>query len=111
MIPSLKTIAQAFPHPCKGDLRIARRVGIAMQTLKPDDAMDEVNKALEGHGVERIPFDDESDSWQRGTLSTYVNMGDTYDPTIIWDAHKGRFLVTSWGDFVEWSERKGRAIQ
>lgn len=31
----------------------------------------------------------------------YVNMGDTYDCTLVYDHKKGRFYVTSWGDIVE----------
>jgi hypothetical protein len=81
-----------------------------MRDLKPDDAMGAINKALEGHGVEAIPFDDEADCFRCGSLSTYINMGDAYGTTIVWDAHKRRFIVTSWGDFVEWSEKQGRMV-
>jgi hypothetical protein len=37
----------------------------------------------------------------------YVNMGDTYDTTLIFDHRKGRFIVSSWGDIVE-RDRTGR---
>jgi hypothetical protein len=51
------------------------------------------DQILDGNGVEAIPG-------VGGGLS-YVNMGDTYDTTLIYDHGKGRFLVTSWGDIVE----------
>lgn len=31
----------------------------------------------------------------------YVNLGDTYDCTLVYDHAKARFYVTSWGDIVE----------
>jgi hypothetical protein len=32
---------------------------------------------------------------------SYVNMGDTYDTTLLYDHKTGRFSVGSWGDIVE----------
>jgi hypothetical protein len=31
----------------------------------------------------------------------FVNMGDTYDTTLIYDFSTGRFYVGAWGDWVE----------
>jgi len=31
----------------------------------------------------------------------YVNTGDTYTPTLMFDYEKSRFLLGSWGDLVE----------
>jgi hypothetical protein len=31
----------------------------------------------------------------------YVNMGDPYDTTLIYDLSTGRFYVGAWGDWVE----------
>ena len=35
------------------------------------------------------------------THALYVNTGDTYSATLLYDCHKERFYVTSWGDYVE----------
>lgn len=32
---------------------------------------------------------------------TYLNTGDSYEPTILFDSDKERFFVASWGDIVE----------
>ena len=65
-------------------------------------ALDEV---LEGYGVEGIDpstaevgEDDvpEIDDW-----ISYVNFGDTYDTTIIYDHDSRLFYCASWGDFLE----------
>lgn len=48
-------------------------------------------------GVEGIQFND-------GSWITYLNTGDTYSATLIY--YKGKYIVTSWGDLVEYLERK-----
>lgn len=70
-------------------------------------AMEEANSILDGHGVERLDVE----TRRAGTLSAeYVNMGDTYVTTLIYDHHADRFRITSWGDMVEmWERRYGRA--
>ena len=52
---------------------------------------------MDGHGVERIPG-------RPGLM--YVNMGDTYDTTLIYDYKTDRFVVSSWGDIVERQPRR-----
>jgi hypothetical protein len=37
-------------------------------------------------------------------VALYVNMGDTYVPTLIYDVKKQKFIVASWGD---WYEKSG----
>lgn len=73
--------------------------------------MDAINDLIGGHGVEAIRGD-----WKNGywcdIVATFINIGDTYDPTIIhvrgesaWD-DAGRFTITSVGDFVERNSRR-----
>ena len=55
---------------------------------------------LDGFGVEYLVPDD-------GTQPiAYVNMGDTYNTTIMFDHEKNRFLLGSWGDVVEAQPRR-----
>lgn len=58
---------------------------------------------LGGFGVEGFTlkeYDDPNES------INYINMGDTYDWTLMFDSRTDRFLVGSWGDLVESLERK-----
>lgn len=60
-----------------------------------------LNEILEGHGVEAVirsgnPPDAE-----------YVNMGDTYATTLIWDCKTKSFRLQSLGDWIEAAERRG----
>lgn len=56
-------------------------------------ALEWANHVLAGHGVEYIRD-------KRGGIS-YVNMGDSYAPTVIYDHSARRFRFTSIGDLIE----------
>ena len=60
-----------------------------------------------------------ADSWDEGSFGVesietehgelkalYLNTGDTYSPTILWDESSGHFYLTTWGDWLEDTERK-----
>ena len=55
------------------------------------------DRMMSGNGVERI-------SGRPGLM--FVNMGDTYDTTLIYDYKTNRFVVSSWGDIVERQPRR-----
>ena len=67
-----------------------------------DKAMEEANEILGGHGVEAVPGEgaDNGKYW-RDTIALYVNLGDTYDTTVMYDTETEEFFVGSWGDFLE----------
>jgi hypothetical protein len=64
-------------------------------------AMDEI---LDGHGTEAI-FGDDDPAWPD---MEYVNMGDTYLMTILYDYTKSKFYAMPWGEWVEQAEAEGR---
>lgn len=68
--------------------------------------MADIDRLIEGHGVEAIFFlkGEGMRNYSSGDdelLSLYVNTGDTYTPTVLWDARKDRVVLTTFGDFVE----------
>lgn len=65
------------------------------------NALDEI---MVGFGVEAIRSGPSSDD---KIIATYVNMGDTYNTTIVYNYDTDQFEITSWGDWVEWAEKKG----
>ena len=73
-----------------------------------EDALQLTDDLLHGHGVERVAL-----RTQRGPhvlTFDYVNFGDTYVATLLYDYNAHRFRVTSWGDLVEtWERRWGQA--
>ena len=58
-----------------------------------------VDELMDGNGVEYI--DSHADTMRSQDGLSYVNMGDTYDSTLLYDHKTGRFSVGSWGDIVE----------
>lgn len=73
-----------------------------------DQALELADKLLSGHGVEPIRGDYQVDRYYYDVVALYVNMGDTYNTTLLYETENERFLVTSWGDWVEKNERKYR---
>ncbi len=70
---------------------------------KPNDTeliMSALDEVLGGFGVECIRENcDDSPS------ADYINMGDTYNATVIYCYVRDRFIVGCWGDYIEWIER------
>ncbi len=85
----------------------AAREDRAEPEVAVDDALEVANKILKGHGIEAIRSGQYLvDHYFRDIVALYVNMGDTYETTLLYETDKDRFLVTSWGDWVERNERK-----
>lgn len=59
-----------------------------------------LNQVLGTHGVEAIEGR-YVDRYHYNIQAVYCNAGDTYDVTILLDHENDRFIVTSWGDWVE----------
>lgn len=73
--------------------RVAREQGISA-------AMELANEMLQGHGVECIWG--YADGFREAPDIEYVNLGDPYIPTVIYDRVAKRFLWGEcWGNIVE----------
>lgn len=57
---------------------------------RPWKKLERADELLEGHGVESF-----------GGRYSYINFGDTYDPTILYDEDEDKFFVSTWGDVEE----------
>ena len=62
-----------------------------------------ISDIIDGFGVEYVPS--KLDTYSRAVGLEYVNMGDTYRPTIIYDRMTKRFTCESWGGIVETQPR------
>ena len=93
-------------------LAACRKALAKTREIPENDRLDAINASLRMHGIEAIRGE-----WQNGywcdIVAAYCNTGDSYGLTVMqvrpensWRA--SRFIVTSWGDFVERnSERLG----
>lgn len=70
--------------------------------------LDKANELMEGSGVEAIQNEKFWSRYYTNINLLYVNTGDTYYPTLVYDTHRQRFQVISWGDWIEIAERNGR---
>jgi hypothetical protein len=62
---------------------------------RPTHTMDCIDKIMDGNGVEDQP----AGSNQKSPAFLYVNMGDTYDTTVLWVG--GNFVISNAGYFYE----------
>lgn len=60
--------------------------------------MTALNEILTGHGIETIKL---TENWASPPDYEYINQGDQYTPTIMYDCQTGDFFVSSWEDVFE----------
>ena len=114
-LPSIKTLESAFPGKGRGLRKLlesaaaVKRHPAAIRLREDclhapslhDLRLHALNGEAETFGVEYIAHRD--DGWrvddQYGI--EYLNTGDTYTATLLFDHHKQTWRVCSWGDIVE----------
>jgi hypothetical protein len=58
-----------------------------------------INVILKGYGVEGVPYDE--DAIHDGSFIDYVNFGDTYAITVLFNPKTGKFEIGNWGSLYE----------
>ncbi len=58
-----------------------------------------LSEACVTHGVEGVPY--EENAMRDGEFIEYVNMGDTYAATVLYNPGSGHYELSSWGDAYE----------
>lgn len=101
--PSVKTLSQI----------VSRTEAVALRDLMESSSVEHVlrsaSKMMDGFGVEYIRSS--KDTMRTPDGLDFVNMGDTYDLTLVYDHNKGKYVVTSWGDIVEADMRLPKSRQ
>lgn len=67
--------------------------------------LDRWNTARGNYGTEVIRCERQVEYYRDVNL-LYVNVGDPYRATLLFDTYEGKFYVGGWGDWVEAMERK-----
>lgn len=85
--------------------KAAHELGITPKyNSRVQNILEIANKLMNEFGVEYIAHREDS---HRGAFGLeYVNTGDTYKTTLIYNLESGRFLISSWGDIVERNQKK-----
>lgn len=77
---------------------------IAQCFNKPDyyhKLLTALNEVTEGHGVESFTLTKEGEK----IVVEYINQGDTYVPTILFEVKTKKLMICSYGDYIESFER------
>lgn len=85
---------------------LAKKIKDARSHEEVDAVLDEANKLLDAYGIEAIECNRQVDRYYFDINLLYVNTGDTYNTTLMYDTYEGRFYVTTMGDWVERAERR-----
>lgn len=86
----------------KIDLAHAQLIKMACNHGKPQTALKLANEAMNGHGVESLYPD--------VPYIYYVNMGDTYSRTLVYNSKNEYMWIGSWGDWYERSREYARHV-
>jgi len=81
--------------------------------LTVDEIMDVANLYMDQCGVEALK-DERAwiNHYYGNIIALYVNTGETYDMTLLYDTENQEFLLTSWGDFYEnWESENRESIE
>ena len=93
-IPTVASLAR-IKGASKDRAKVVRAAleAAAKTTSRGSVLLDTADRLIGGHGVENLYPD-------HGNIY-YVNLGDPYDTTLMYDSRKGRLYVGAWGDYVE----------
>jgi hypothetical protein len=91
--PSVKTLSHIVT-PAE-----AKKLRDMMETSSARSVLRAASRMMDGFDVEYIASSSDTSRNREGL--SYVNMGDSYMTTLIYDHGKGRYIVSSWGDIVE----------
>ena len=106
--PSAKLLKATFRDLSDVDARHlnkAMRVAVAGGHKVVDSTLELLNRKIGGYGVEAIEGN-WHDRYYQNIVALYVNMGDTYVATVLYNTVTDTFSVTSMGDFVEANTRR-----
>lgn len=115
MTPSKKKIQEHLGLSSKEATKLKRHLADADNSWgreradRVDATLDLANRLMDAYGVEAVRGD-WVDRYYQDINTLYVNTGDTYNATLLYDTVKERFYLTTLGDWVEMVERQGREI-
>lgn len=64
-----------------------------------------IDKIIGGHGL--VPINDQNNN----CIAEYINTGETYNATVLYDKKRKRYFLDSLGDFVERKSRHGITVK
>lgn len=112
-LPSVRTIRDRLrvDHEVARDVRQALERAEALGSGRAvERALDDISRLIGGHGVEVINGEHHRAGYWADAVVVYVNQGEVYESTVIYDTQRDVWEVISWGDWVERAERRGERV-
>ena len=103
-------ILAAFAQHGVTDEQASKLAGLIRYANTPDDvdkALEYANEITEAHGVEDIRAEGLWNGYYCDIACLYVNMGDPYVTTLVYDVDNEQFIICGYGDWVESAEDAG----
>lgn len=105
--PTLKEVEQAFGDSLRheyGDKAGAKAKAIhaALQSGPPYSALETINGIIRGHGIEEFALDGDLSG---AADAVYINTGDLYNMTAIYDVGKRAYVLTDMGTWRSQNEK------
>lgn len=108
--PSVKTLQTRLAMDLEGATAL-RKLLVKWREAPADERADAADAALNlanhvlyAYDVEALRATCQWDSYYGDTVALYVNRGDTYEPTLLYDVRKESWWVGSLGDWWERQE-------
>jgi hypothetical protein len=109
MKSSVATIKKFFGRNITEQDAVALRAVLAAVDVKShrsvEDTLKTANRLTDAHGVEAIRGK-YVDRYYGDSVALYVNMGDSYAGTLLFNTITKKFSLTTWGNFVEKNEKR-----
>jgi len=99
MSPQLGPIAKALQIRPDVAEQVASMLEDGVSSREADKILTQIDKLIRGYGAEALVPDGEMNP-----IAYYLNNGDTYKTTVLYNVHTRKFEMTSWGDFLEYWE-------
>ena len=106
-----KNLFEAFGGPRSLKHDFTEKTASALANMRQatsrdiDKVLFAVNKAIDGFGVEAIRSEKAWDNYYGDSVALYVNTGDTYSASVVYDIGKHQLYVTDYGEWVERNEK------
>jgi hypothetical protein len=107
-----KWLGRYFEHeghdPVLTSKVLAKEIAECRLRKTVDKILEHADTLMNANGIEAIRGAFHGDSYYQDIVALYVNTGDTYEPTLLFNTVTGGFVVTTFGDWVETYSKKYR---
>jgi hypothetical protein len=112
IIYSVKLIRDRLKHITQSDARALKAAieGCGPHGSNIQNTMSTANNLIGGNGV-KVVHGEDRDIWYGDAIALFVDMGASYNMSVVYDTWRKQFFVMSIGDWVEGAEARDMKIK